>query len=144
MFFKKIASKCQIRLIVLLVLLILAIFWRLTFIQAIPGEEDNFTFNLPYKAVFADFLKQWNLPLWSPYAAFGFPQYAQAITAAFYLPDLLLFRFLPLIPAFNYSLLLHLIMIAVFTFLFARSLRISAQGSFLAAYCFTFSFVVGF
>lgn len=137
-FFKKIALKSEIRLIALLILLILIIFWRLTFLQAIPGEEDNFTFNLPYKAVFADFLNKGSFPFWSPYVAFGFPQYAQAITATFYLPDLLLFRFLPLIPAFNYSLLFHLIIIAAFTFLFARSLNISPYGSLLAAISFTF------
>lgn len=136
--FKRKALKPELKFIFLLVLLILAIFWRLTFLQAIPGEEDNFTFNFPYKAVFSDFLKKSELPLWNPYAAFGFPQYAQAITAAFYLPDLILFRFLPLIPAFNYALLFHLIMIAVFTFLFARSLGISPQGSFLTAFIFTF------
>jgi hypothetical protein len=128
----------DLKLVCLLVLLILAAFWRLTFLQAIPGEEDNFTFNFPYKAVFADFLKKGEVPFWSPYAAFGFPQYAQAITASFYLIDLVFYRFLPLIPAFNYTLLLHLLIISIFTYLFARSLNISPQGSFLSALAFTF------
>jgi len=131
-------TKKNLKLISLLILLILAAFWRLTLLQAIPGEEDNFTFNLPYKAIFADFLKKNRLPFWSPYAAFGFPQYAQTITASFYLIDILFYRFLPLTTAFNYTLLLHLLLTAVFTFYFARSINISAEGSFLSAFTFTF------
>lgn len=121
-----------------MILLVLAAYWRLAFLQAIPGEEDNFTFNFPYKAVFSDFLKKGELPFWSPYAAFGFPQYAQGITASFYLIDLVFYRFLPLIPAFNYTLLLHLLLIATFTFFFARTIKISPEGSFLSAIAFTF------
>lgn len=135
------------KLLPLLILsgLIIFFFFRLFYptqsIFMIPdfGESDVLHFNLPLKYILSSSLKNHEWPLWSPYLANGFPVLAEGQIGTFYLPNLLLFRFLPLVWAYNLNLVIAYILAALGTYLFARTLKFSTIASFFVSFIFTFS-----
>ncbi|MEZ4640729.1 MAG: hypothetical protein R2856_38195 [Caldilineaceae bacterium] len=78
------------------------------------------------------------LPLWNPYVFTGQPLVGNAQSALFYPPNLLLRWFSPGSVA-SLRGLFNIIVAAIFTFLFTRSLQVSARGSIFAAIAFAFS-----
>lgn len=125
--------------------LILIFFWRLFFptlsLFMIPdfGESDVLHLNLPFKHILSTSLKNKEWPLWTPYLASGFPLLAEGQIGTFYLPNLLFFRFLPLVWGYNLNLVLSYLLASLGTYLFARKLGFSLIASFFAGFIFTFS-----
>ena len=78
------------------------------------------------------------LPLWNPYIFTGQPLVANAQSALFYPPNLLLAWLTPGQVA-NLRNVLNLLIAGAFTFLFCRELGISSRGSILSALAFAFS-----
>jgi len=78
------------------------------------------------------------LPLWNPYTFTGQPLVANAQSALFYPPNLLLIWLSPGQVA-TIRAVFNLLIAAAFTFLFSRELGISPRGSILAAIAFAFS-----
>ena len=72
------------------------------------------------------------LPFWNPYVMCGVPLVAEIQSGLFYPPNIL-FRILPLPFAINFSLFIHLYLIALGTYLFGRQLRLSPAGASIAA-----------
>lgn len=103
------------------------------------GESDVLHFHLPLKVILSESLKNKVWPLWTPYIGNGFPILAEGQIGTFYLPNLIFYRFLPIITAYNLNLVLIYILIAAGTYLFARSLNLSYIPSFFASLIFTFS-----
>lgn len=82
-----------------------------------------------------------HIPLWNPYILAGQPLVADAQSALFYPPNLLLFWLTPATVA-TVSALFNIFVAGIFTFLFCRSLKISLSGAVLAAISFAFSAAV--
>lgn len=78
------------------------------------------------------------IPLWNPYVLTGQPLVANMQSALFYPPNLLLNWLSPGVVA-NIRVVFNLLLAALFTFLFARTLPISLKGSVFAAMTFTLS-----
>jgi len=102
------------------------------------GESDVLHFHLPLKEVLSQSLKNQNWPLWTPYIANGFPLLAEGQIGTFYLPNLISYRFLPTITAYNINLTLAYLFLALGTYLFTRSLGLGTIPSFFASLVFTF------
>lgn len=126
-------------------LLIAIFFFRLFFpvssVFMIPdfGESDVLHLNLPFKHILSESLKNRQWPLWTPYLSSGFPILAEGQMGTFYMPNLILFRFLPVILAYNFNLILSYIFIFTGTYLFIRSFYFSRITSLFAGIIFTFS-----
>ncbi len=103
------------------------------------GESDVLHLNLPLKYILSAALKNHEWPLWNPYLANGFPLLAEGQIGTFYLPNLLLFRFLPLIWAYNLNLVLAYLLMASGTYFFSRKLGLAKVSAFFASFIFTFS-----
>ncbi len=103
------------------------------------GESDVLHLNYPLKELLSSSLKKGGWPLWTPNLASGFPILAEGQIGTFYLPNLLLFRFLPTVTAYNLNLALAGFLSALGTYLFLRFLRISRVASVFGALVFTFS-----
>lgn len=103
------------------------------------GESDVLHLNFPLKYILSASLKSGQWPLWSPYLAGGFPVLAEGQIGTFYLPNLLLFRFLPLILAYNLNLIIAYILAAIGTYLFVRKIGLSFLTAVFASFVFTFS-----
>lgn len=82
--------------------------------------------------------EQHTFPLWNPYIMAGQPLVANAQPALFYPPNWLLFRY-SVGAAANARLVFNILVAGLFTFLFARRLRVSLPGALLAALSFAFS-----
>lgn len=122
-------------------LFFLRLFYPTLSIFMIPdfGESDVLHLNLPFKYILSASLKNHEWPLWSPYLANGFPILSEGQIGTFYLPNLLLFRFLPLIWAYNLNLVIAYLIAATGTYLFTRKVGLTRISAFFAAFIFTFS-----
>lgn len=138
-FFKKIF------LLILSLILIAGFTFRLFYPAAsifmIPdfGESDVLNLNLPLKETLSRSLKSHSWPLWTPFLAGGYPLLAEGQIGTFYLPNLVLFRFLPTIYAYNIILVINLLLCGIGTYLFLRQLKIHYFASFYGSLVFTFS-----
>ncbi len=103
------------------------------------GESDVLHLNLPFKNILSQSLKNHTWPLWSHLLASGFPILAEGQIGTFYIPNLVLFRFLPLITAYNLNLGLSFILAGFGTYLFLNKLRLSKTASLWGAVVFSFS-----
>lgn len=104
------------------------------------GESDILNFNYPLKDFLSQSLKRYELPLWSKDLNTGFPLLAEGQIGALYLPNLLLFFFLPTTIAFNLSYILHVTLAFFSMFLLTKKLKFNQEASFLSAFSFAFSF----
>lgn len=117
------------------------LFFPLSSLFMIPdfGESDVLHLNLPLKQILADNLKSGTWPLWTDNLTGGFPVLAEGQIGTFYLPNLILFKFLDLVPAYNINLLISFLLSAVGLFLFCRLLNFRRFSSVFCALVFTFS-----
>jgi hypothetical protein len=109
----------------------------LTLAGVAPLGGDPELMYLPIKSELTRALVMGRLPFWSDRFGLGTPLVAESHVAAFYPPNLLLYRFCELTAAFRLSMWLHLLALAATTFAYARGLLISRAGSVLAAVSFT-------
>jgi len=84
-------------------------------------------------------LKEGQWPLWNPYIGNGFPTLSEGQIGTFYLPNLLLFRFLPFPYAYNINLALAFFLSCLGIFLFLKRLNFSMISATFGALVFTFS-----
>lgn len=137
----------QRHLLALLVYLILVsvFFARLFYPQAkvfyTPdyGRSDIWHQNYPFKEALSRSLAQGTLPFWSKDLGTGFPIFAEGQVGSLYLPNLLLFRFLPTWLAWNLSFPLLVLLAAFGAYLFFVRAGISRGSSMIAAAAFGFS-----
>lgn len=76
------------------------------------------------------------LPLWNPYVLMGMPFVASLQSAMLYPPNWL-FMAMPAHHAANITILLHLFLSSIFTYMLARQFKVSPAGAFAAAVTFT-------
>lgn len=111
-----------------------------------PDEiaSDLLDFNFANRYFVAENLKAGKIPFWDPYIGNGFPLVASAQPGVFYPLNLLLFKALPVVLAFNWSIILSVLLVALGTYFLARHFKLSVSASLLAAISFTFSgFMIG-
>jgi hypothetical protein len=101
-------------------------------------ERDLTSFFYPFRFTWVEALRQGHFPFWTPYIKCGVPVFA-TIQAGVLYPLSLLYFFLPLDLAFNWTIILHFFLVAAFTYAFMRELGATAQGALTAALAFLFS-----
>jgi hypothetical protein len=99
---------------------------------------DTYRYFLPQKVVYAELLRQHELPLWNSWVGFGYPILGESQTGVFYPPNVVLYALLPVNTAYNANFLLHYVLAFVFTWMFARAIGLEVWGSGLAALVYTF------
>ncbi|OGG20797.1 hypothetical protein A3D03_03905 [Candidatus Gottesmanbacteria bacterium RIFCSPHIGHO2_02_FULL_40_13] len=122
-------------------LLFTRLFYPIEQIFMIPdfGVSDVLHQNLPFKSILSESLKLNQWPVWTPYLTNGFPILAEGQIGTFYLPNLIFFKFLPLVQAYNINLVLSYLLIFWGTFLFLREFGHEKIPSLFGAMIFTFS-----
>lgn len=118
-------------------LLILLFFHRLAFSGLILARGDTFLYFYPYWQAAADALRDGRLPLWNPHLFMGAPLLANSQMGFFYPLNWPLWYWLPVPYAVSATILLHLWIAGIGTYLAARrSLALSPAAAFLAATLF--------
>lgn len=92
----------------------------------------------PEKEFSIGMFKNFELPFWNPYIFSGNPHIASLQSGSFY-PLNVIFFFLPFVYAWALFILLQPILTGLFTFLFARELRLTYKSSIFSALIFAFS-----
>jgi len=99
--------------------------------------SDLYLENYAWKRFIVNSLRDRQLPLWNPYILAGQPFLAAGQHSAMY-PLSILFYILPLTAAYGWFAALHLFLAGAFTYILARTLRLSRSGGALAAVTFEF------
>jgi len=140
---RKRLSSPDVIAVVLLGALTCLFFWKITFTNLILTGLDVFTYFYPYRAYSAQALLAGRIPLWNPYLFGGVPFLANMQAAVLY-P--LHWPLLPLFPpkAVSLSVVLHVFLAALFTYLYARlSLGLGPASGFAAACVFALGGYLG-
>lgn len=133
---------------IVLLLITLLVFARLfypelkTFITPDIGISDQINLNYSLKYILSNSLKHNQLPWWEPRIANGFPLIAEGQIGAFYIPNLLLFKFLPFAYAFNIGHMLSFFLAALGFYLYIRLYSGSKISACIGALFFSFSAVL--
>ncbi len=100
---------------------------------------DVYSYYLPQKVVYAERLRQAELPLWNERAGHGYPIVGESQTGAFYPLNAIFYRLLSINAAYNANHLLHYVLAFVFTWLYARAIGLSVWSSGLTAIAFVYA-----
>ena len=103
------------------------------------GQSDIWQLNLPLKFFLSSSLKNNTLPLWSQNLATGFPVIAEGQIGAFNIFNILLFKFLPFVWAYNLTYIIIFITTAIGTYLYLRMIKIGSLIALFSSLTFTFS-----
>ncbi len=127
-----------------LALLALALLCALFFREALAlrgvfFHYDHAIQNYPYRAFFAEGLRQGRLRLWTPELFCGFPLFAESQGNALYPPFIVLFGLLEPWVAYNLYTVLHFALAGAFAYLLARVMGVSRAGSVLAGVIYMFA-----
>jgi hypothetical protein len=104
--------------------------------EPVGGDPDRMY--RPLKSELARALEAGRLPFWSDRLGVGLPLVAESHVAAFYPPNLVLYRILGVPTAYRLSMWLHYAALAATTYFYARALGILPWGAALGAVAFTF------
>jgi Glycosyl transferase family 2/Bacterial membrane protein YfhO len=98
---------------------------------------DVVVYYYPARVFMSATLKSGHMPFMSPNLFSGYPLFADSETGLFYPLNFLSF-FLPNLAAFNYSLFLHFLATSIFTYLYARTIKLSRTAAVFAGLAFAF------
>lgn len=112
-------------------------------VKAAPLTGDHLEQHYPWAYLLAQSVKQFKLPFWTPLIHCGFPLVAESQVGAFYIPNLLMYFFLPFHVAYSYMNLVHWFIAGWGTYLYAKQMKLGAMPAFVAAIIFTFGAAYG-
>jgi Bacterial membrane protein YfhO len=102
--------------------------------EPVGGDPDRLY--RPLKSELARALGEGRLPFWSTRFGLGLPLIAESHVAAYYPPNLALYRVFDVSTAYRLSMWLHYVALVATTYLYARCLGITAYGGALAGISF--------
>jgi hypothetical protein len=103
--------------------------------EPVGGDPDRMY--RPLKGELARALREGQLPFWSERFGLGVPLVAESHVAAFYPPNLVLYRFLDVATAYRLAMWVHHLALVGTTCFYARCLGLVPWGGALAALAFT-------
>ncbi|HEX4047448.1 MAG TPA: hypothetical protein VH309_06420, partial [Elusimicrobiota bacterium] len=112
-------------------------------VWAVPGAAffnhgDLYTYHVPLRSLTASALQSGRLPFWNPYILLGVPHAANPQAALFY-PAALLEAFFPVVTAFVWDQVLHLLWAGAGMFLLCRAQRLDRAAAAVLASSFALS-----
>lgn len=132
-FFKK-----NISPLVVLLLLLLLLLGKELFSSSVLGS-NYWNTDISYYLDIREyaFHQDVHFPKWNILTMCGAPFLAEIQSGLFYPPNII-FLFLPVPQAINVSIFIHLYLLAIFTYCFARQIGVSEKGSLVSAIVITF------
>ena len=136
-------AKSDAAAIVALTALTLAFFWKIALTNQVLAGLDVFAYFYPYRDYVSHALQAGRLPLWNPYLFMGAPLLANSQAAVLYpLHWPLIWLSAP--KQIAWSIVLHIWLAAVGTYLFARrAIRLHPPAAFVAAIVFALGGFLG-
>lgn len=125
-------------LIVVFLVLLIARFYPMIFQEKVVVWGDNYSLMIPGKIFVAQSLKEGRLPLWNPYIFSGIPLIQDVNQSVLYFSSLIFVLFSPAM-ATNISVIMHVILISVGTYLLIFHLYRDKRAALLGAALMAFS-----
>jgi hypothetical protein len=100
------------------------------------------TMFLPLYAFLGERLRAFDIPGWNPYQFSGTPFAGDPSSGWGYLPAMLVFALLPLMPAITVFIGLHIVLSAVAAYVLARLTGLGPGGAFVAGTAYTFPWLL--
>lgn len=122
----------------ILAALLLIVFKDVVFSDYVFVKRDISRYYYPLRNFVADTFRKGEIPLWNPYLFCGTPLHASIQNSIFY-PLSLIYYLMDTARGLSLFIILHIFLCGLFMYLFMKSWGVSKQGSFLAAFMFTFS-----
>ena len=120
-------------------------FWPLISGQQVVGFRDAANLYYPLFEWIDSQLARGEFPVWNPFCNYGMPTIHDGSSSFFYPGKLVFFlRTLPYPARYGLYLSLHILLAAIGTYWFSRTLRITRSGSTLAAFSYAFGGAVLF
>ena len=119
-------------------LVTLVFFFRFLDGTEVFAFKDLSRYFYPLRHLMVDQVKMGILPLWNPYVYCGMPLMAGLQVGLFY-PLTFIYYLLPFDLAFNYYIVIHYFLAAVFVYAFLRYLKASPIAAFFSGLVFAFS-----
>jgi hypothetical protein len=101
------------------------------------GDPNNYT--IPINQLVTNLIKNHEFPFWNKYIFSGYPLFANPQVNVFYPLNTVIYLLLPLVAAYNLTILLHYSLAGIFMFLFLNSHGLKKISSFAAGIIFMFS-----
>ncbi len=102
------------------------------------STEDAISFNLPPRVLAAQFWREGCLPLWDNYSFAGFPLLADPQNGSLYPLTIIFFLALAPVLAFNLMTIVHHSLAGLFTYFYARAIRLRRLAAMFAGLSFMF------
>ena len=119
-------------------ILVLAFFFKFLNGTQIFAFKDLSRYFYPLRFLMVEQVKAGHLPLWNPYIFCGYPLLA-TLQLGFFYPLTLIYYLLPFNLAFNYYIILHYFLAAIFMYWLLRHFKLSRIAAFLGGIIFAFS-----
>lgn len=103
------------------------------------GRSDAWHFSFATKYVLSESLKSNALPLWRNDIGDGFPVFAEGQTGALFLPNIILFKLLPPVAAYNTALAVTVLLLGVGMYWLSRIMKLSPLPSWFISVSIMFS-----
>lgn len=104
---------------------------------------DHAEQHYPWAHYLAQSLKAGYFPFWTDQIHAGFPVTAEGQIGSFYLPNLILYYFLPIEQGFAWGIVLHLLLSAFLMFYFIRTLGVSQIAALFGTFVYLFGSTLG-
>ena len=131
--------------VLLIIVVWLFFFWPLITGQQVVGFRDAANLYYPLFEWIDTQLAKGELPVWNPFCNYGMPTIHDGSSSIFYPGKLIFFaRALPYPARYGLYLSIHILIAALGTYWFSRTLRITRSGSTLAAFSYAFGGAVLF
>jgi hypothetical protein len=140
----KALNKSKLWIIGTILIFTLLPFYKLTFMQGVVITDDIFASDLmndryPLRYFLGTLIKEGRLPLWVPHIYGGFPLFAAVEVGSFYPPNLIFFGLFEPLIALNLDILFHIFLTGVFTYLYARSLKMERVSALFSGLILMYS-----
>jgi len=99
---------------------------------------DSFVQFYPWLKCYSASIKNFAFPYWVKAMGSGFPLMAEGQVGGFYPLNIIMFFVLPFKVAYNYSVILHFVIGGIFTYMYARKIKMDGAGGCLSALLFCF------
>jgi hypothetical protein len=131
-------DRVDLALAAILVLVLLALFWRVIFTPSMLFFRDIFNYTYPCARFVQQMCRHGELPYWNPYLNCGQPLLENPNLLFFY-PYTLFIILFPIVFAYPLFYVVHFALAGIGTFLLARRWGQSRQAAFFAGFVFAFS-----
>lgn len=124
---------------IILIFLIASVFYFPGIKGQILWGQDTAKITFPFSYLLDESIKNLNLRMWTPDIFFGFPLGSEQGQYGIFYPLNLLHAILPLQYALSFLAILHISFAGVFTYVFARKIKVSPTASLIAAISYMFN-----